>query len=264
MRSPKHRLTQATLAVAILAAVLVGPTDGHLGSTVMEDLGAGADPAAADGDNHGRVPGGLGPTHTSWGDPCSGVPDEVTLSIPIPEVYWEWWPPPPGLRVRFEIRDYLVFDAAHACSHHDDCYVHKRVHTRNGDVSVPHNEDGRARCDGQFHDDMYEACAHHSDVTWACETVAYFYWLGVRGFGTESWENSSPCTSWQGVMDDLVSHLSDLVGQPSSSATGGLLARALADFFSEVLNSGHPNVDHCEPWHWRPGDFHDLPNYAIA
>ena len=53
MRSPKHRLTQATLAVAILAAVLVGPTDGHPGSTMMEEFGAGAAPAAADGDDHG-------------------------------------------------------------------------------------------------------------------------------------------------------------------------------------------------------------------
>ena len=243
MRSSQRRLTRAAVAVVVVATVLVVPADGQPGSTVMEAFGAGAAPAAADSDDHGRVSGGLGPGHTSWDNPCTGVPDEAIL--PIPSISWGWWPPWP----RVVIRDYLIFDAAHACSHHDDCYIYKSVHTRSGQVSVARDENGRARCDSQFHDDLYEACDHHSDAVWACEMVADYYYIGVRGFGGESWENSSPCTSWRGVMNPLIARLSNLVGEPGFAATGeaGLLARVLADFFSHLLSGGHPNVDRCEP-----------------
>ena len=251
MRSSQRRLPQAVAAVVIVAGVLAGPTGSHPGSAVMEALGAGAAPATADRDDHGRVLGGLGSEHTSWGNPCTGVPDEAV--VPVPKISWGWWPPGP----RIEIVDFLVFDAAHACSHHDDCYIYKRVHLRSGDESVPDNETGRARCDGQFHDDMYEACDHHSDAVWACEIVADFYYLGVRWFGVEPWENSSPCTSWRGVMNQLISRLSRLVGQPGFPATSeaGLLAQTLADFFSTLLDEGDPYVDSCRPWYWRQGDW---------
>ena len=251
MRSSQRRILQAAAVVAVFAGVLAGPVDDRSTTSMMKEFGVGASPAAADSDDHGRVPVGLGPAHTSWGNACTGVPDEAV--VPIPKVSWGWWPPGP----RIEIVDFLVFDAAHACSHHDDCYIYKRVQTRNGNESVPANESGRAICDSQFLYDMYEACDYHSDAVWACEIVADFYYLGVRWFGTESWENSSPCTSWRGVMDQLISHLSRLVGQPGLSARSeaGLLAQALAELFSTLLDEGDPYVDSCRPWHGRRGDW---------
>jgi len=83
------------------------------------------------------------------GDGCTGVPDEV-----------------PGF-----------YDYQGSCDQHDQCYV---------DDPYGEGEEGRLRCDQEFHQSMQTECAavHVEGASLEqCTDVADLYYWGVRTFG---------------------------------------------------------------------------------
>jgi hypothetical protein len=85
-----------------------------------------------------------------------------------------------------------LFNFAHACEHHDGCYVQRFSNDKNV-------------CDSWFLNDMRASC--QTGDTWPalraqCEAVAWGYYYAVRACGGYSWDHRSVATPVKYIVVD--------------------------------------------------------------
>ena len=197
---------------------------------------------------------------------CTGVPDSWTVTVPVVKSHtYRWgWAEFHWFRVVYQSS--LVFDFKPACTAHDLCYIYKQ--------GVPTDDTGRLICDDDFLEDMAAMCSDRSDNRDLCYVAALVYYAGVRVFGEESWQNSSPCTSWRHIADVVIVDLDDILDASGVPAPlRGLLTNHLPGAVSETIFAAalavltrDLDVDRCDPEDPRPTQRHwsPAPDQAYA